>query len=73
MKNLCLENYGVSKLKDSEAQTIDGGGWWNIARRIILAGAALHDALCDGDCVFTYQGDIGDVNARYIRYKMSGL
>ena len=35
MKNLCLENYGVSKLETREMKTTNGG-WWQVAVAVVL-------------------------------------
>jgi len=37
MKNVCLENYGVSKLETQEMKAINGGGWGFIKAIISVA------------------------------------
>jgi len=37
MKNLCLENYGISKLETQEMKAINGGGWGFIKAIISVA------------------------------------
>jgi len=46
MKNLCLENYGVSRLETQEKKTIDGGNPWVWA---ILVGAVVNEIIGDWD------------------------
>ena len=48
MKNVCLENYGVSKLETYEAKAINGGGIiWAILGAALIVGLIL--GLSNGD------------------------
>lgn len=46
MKNVCLENYGVSKLETHEAKAVNGGIPWLVT---IVVGAIVVEVINDWD------------------------
>ena len=48
MNTLCLENYGVSKMKTREMKEANGGApWWKVVRSLVIAYMAVNES-CDG-------------------------
>lgn len=43
-----LENFGVQEMSIVEQKNVDGGGFWELARKVVVAIMAIHEVTCEG-------------------------
>ena len=43
-----LDELNLEQLDQTEMKKIDGGNWGRVARAVLAAAVAIHEAVCDG-------------------------